>query len=131
MAEEITVSDLSLEIEAGGWVLDVREDFEFEDGHVPQAHHIPLNSVPDRFSEVPTSERIFVICKSGRRSQTAADFLASKGYDVVSVAGGTDCFWPRGVVRSQPLTRKKDHGTLRQTIQKGFRVSYPRASQRA
>ena len=90
MAAEITVSDLALEIEAGGWVLDVREDFEFEDGHVPQAHHIPLNSVPDRFSEVPTSERIFVICKSGRRSQTAADFLASKGYDVVSVAGGTD-----------------------------------------
>jgi rhodanese-related sulfurtransferase len=90
MAEEISVSDLALEIEAGGWVLDVREDFEFEDGHVPQAHLIPLNTVPDRYLEVPQTERIFVICKSGRRSQTAADFLASKGYDVVSVSGGTD-----------------------------------------
>ena len=96
MAAEITVSDLALEIEAGGWVLDVREDFEFEDGHVPQAHHIPLNSVPDRFSEVPQSQRIFVICKSGRRSQTAADFLESKGYDVVSVAGGTGAWISAG-----------------------------------
>ena len=45
MAEEISVSDLALEIETGGWVLDVREDHEFEDGHVPQAHHIPLGVV--------------------------------------------------------------------------------------
>ncbi len=90
MSEEISVSDLALEIETGGWVLDVREDHEFEDGHVPQAHHIPLGVVPDRYLEIPQGEKIFVICKSGRRSQVAADFLLGKGFDAVSVVGGTD-----------------------------------------
>ncbi|MFM5904031.1 MAG: rhodanese-like domain-containing protein [Microbacteriaceae bacterium] len=90
MAEEISVSDLALQIETGAWVLDVREDHEFEDGHVPQAHHIPLGVVPDRYLEIPQDEKILVICKSGRRSQVAADFLISKGFSAVSVVGGTD-----------------------------------------
>lgn len=90
MAAEISVSDLALEIQTGAYVLDVREDFEFEDGHVPTAHHIPLNTVPDRYLEIPQGEKIFVICKSGRRSQTAADFLVGKGYDAVSVESGTE-----------------------------------------
>ena len=90
MSQEISVSDLAREIEAGAWVLDVREDHEFEDGHVPQAHHIPLGVVPDRYLEIPQSERILVICKSGRRSQVAADFLEGKGFNAVSVVGGTD-----------------------------------------
>jgi rhodanese-related sulfurtransferase len=90
MAQEITVSDLALELEAGAWVLDVREDHEFEDGHVPQVHHMPLGVVPDRYLEIPQGEKIFVICKSGRRSQVAADFLEGKGFTAVSVEGGTD-----------------------------------------
>jgi rhodanese-related sulfurtransferase len=90
MATEITVSDLALEIQANAYVLDVREEHEFEDGHVPTAHHIPLGVVPDRYLEIPQSEKILVICKSGRRSQVAADFLLSKGFDAVSVVGGTD-----------------------------------------
>lgn len=90
MAAEISVSDLALEIETGAYVLDVRETDEFEDGHVPTAHHIPLGTIPDRYLEIPQDERIFVICKSGRRSQSAADFLNSKGFDAVSVDSGTD-----------------------------------------
>ncbi len=90
MVHEITVSDLALEIDTDAYVLDVREDSEFEDGHVPSAHHMPLGTVPDRYLELPQGEKIFVICKSGRRSFSAAEFLDSKGYDVVNVEGGTD-----------------------------------------
>lgn len=90
MTHEINVSDLALEIQANAYVLDVREDHEFEDGHVPTAHHMPLGAVPDRYLEIPQGEKIFVICKSGRRSQVAADFLDDKGFDAVSIEGGTD-----------------------------------------
>jgi rhodanese-related sulfurtransferase len=90
MAHEINVSDLALEIQTNAYVLDVREDHEFEDGHVPTAHHMPLGVVPDRYLEIPQGEKIFVICKSGRRSQVAADFLVGKGFDAVSIEGGTD-----------------------------------------
>jgi len=44
MAQEVTVDELEKAIAAGEYVIDVRESFEFEDGHVPQARHIPLNS---------------------------------------------------------------------------------------
>jgi rhodanese-related sulfurtransferase len=89
MATEITVSDLALEISDNAWVLDVREADEWNEGHVPTAHHIPLNSVPDNIHLIPKDERIFVICAAGGRSMTAADFLIGDGYDAVSVSGGT------------------------------------------
>jgi rhodanese-related sulfurtransferase len=89
MANEITVSDLALELDTNAWVLDVREDDEFADGHVPNVHHIPLGQLPDKFQLVPKEEKIFVICRSGARSQSGADYLISQGYDAVSVAGGT------------------------------------------
>ena len=90
MAHEITVSDLALEISDDAWVLDVREVDEWNNGHVPTAHHIPLNSVPDLIHVIPKDERIFVICASGGRSMTAADFLVGHGFDAVSVGGGTN-----------------------------------------
>jgi rhodanese-related sulfurtransferase len=89
MADEITVSDLALELETNAWVLDVREDDEFADGHVPNVHHIPLGQLPDKFHLIPKEEKIFVICRSGARSQSGADYLISQGYDAISVAGGT------------------------------------------
>jgi rhodanese-related sulfurtransferase len=88
MADEITVSDLALELDTNAWVLDVREDDEFADGHVPNVHHIPLGQLPDKFHLIPKEEKIFVICRSGARSQSGADYLISQGYDAVSVAGG-------------------------------------------
>jgi rhodanese-related sulfurtransferase len=89
MADEITVSDLALELDTNAWVLDVREDDEFADGHVPNVHHIQLGQLPDKFHLIPKEEKIFVICRSGARSQSGADYLISQGYDAVSVAGGT------------------------------------------
>lgn len=92
MAEEVTVDELEQAIAAGGYVLDVRESFEFEDGHVPQAKHIPLNSVPDNISVLPKDKKVWIICASGGRSMTAANYLEQQGFDCVSVAGGTNAW---------------------------------------
>ena len=89
MATEVTIDDLELAIAAGEFVVDVREDYEFEAGHVPNAHHIPLSTVPDRIGDLPVGEEIWIICQSGGRSMTAANYLDALGFEVVSVAGGT------------------------------------------
>jgi len=89
MAIEVTVNELASAIEHGGFVLDVRENDEWAQGHVPNAHHIPMNDVADRLDQLDDGARIFVICRSGKRSMTVADFLAEQGFDVVSVSGGT------------------------------------------
>ena len=90
MAEEISVDELAQRIDANAYVLDVREDWEFEDGHVPTAHHMPLGAVPDNYLEIPKDQEILVICKSGRRSQSAANFLLEQGFNALSVADGTE-----------------------------------------
>ena len=89
MAVEVSVEDLAREIAAGSYVLDVREDDEFAEGHVPTAHHIPLGQLESRLAEVEDGGRVFVICRSGARSAKGADVLFANGIDAVSVAGGT------------------------------------------
>ena len=89
MAIEVSIDDLAREIENGSYVLDVREDDEWAAGHVPTAHHIPLGELEARVAEVEDGGRVFVICRSGARSQKGADILFNNGIDAVSVAGGT------------------------------------------
>ncbi len=90
MATEVTIEELADVIDRGGFVLDVREQDEWDQGHVPNAHHIPMNEVPENLDRLDDGARIFVICRSGRRSMNVANLLEAQGYDVVSVAGGTD-----------------------------------------
>ena len=89
MAREVSINDLDKAIASGEFVVDVREDWEFQAGHVPSAEHIPLNTIPDRLAEIPKDQPVWVICQAGGRSMTAANYLEAQGYDVVSVAGGT------------------------------------------
>jgi rhodanese-related sulfurtransferase len=90
MGREVSLQDLEGAIAAGAHVIDVREAFEFEAGHVPSARHIPLNEIPDALAQIPKGEQVWLVCKSGGRSMRACDYLEAQGFDVVSVAGGTD-----------------------------------------
>ncbi|MGW4858175.1 rhodanese-like domain-containing protein [Kocuria palustris] len=69
-------------------VLDVREDFEWEAGHIEGAQHIPLGALSARYGEVPMDEDVYVICRSGGRSLKATAFLAQSGFDPINVLGG-------------------------------------------
>lgn len=89
MAQEVTIDQLEQALAADAFVMDVREEWEFESGHVPNAHHIPLNSIPEQLATLPREQQIWIICQSGGRSMTAANYLEAQGFDVVSVAGGT------------------------------------------
>ena len=93
--DEIDVDVLAERHAAGEFVLDVREEYEFVGGRVPQAHHIPMNEVPARLDELPHA-RINVICESGHRSRAITDYLRGQGYDAVNVAGGTGAWAARG-----------------------------------
>jgi rhodanese-related sulfurtransferase len=89
MAQEVNLNDLSQALGEDAFLIDVREDWEFRDGHVPAAIHMPLSSVPENLTALPKDKKIWVICQSGGRSMTAANYLEAQGFDAVSVAGGT------------------------------------------
>lgn len=69
-------------------ILDVRESYEWQEGHIPGARHIPLGELPDRLNELNAGQETVVVCWSGGRSSRACDFLASAGYRVTNLKGG-------------------------------------------
>ena len=70
------------------WLLDVREHDEWVAGHAPGARHIPLGELGARVGEVPQDQDIYVICRSGARSERAAEALSGAGWTAINVAGG-------------------------------------------
>ena len=89
MTQEVSISDLAFALGNKELIVDVREVWEYESGHVPTALSIPLSTVPDQLATLPKDKTIWVICQSGGRSMTAANYLGTLGYQAVSVAGGT------------------------------------------
>jgi rhodanese-related sulfurtransferase len=71
------------------FLLDVREPWEYQAGHVPGARLIPLGELEARVTEVPREQPVLVICHSGQRSLAAAGYLQQLGYAVSNVDGGT------------------------------------------
>ena len=66
-----------------GIILDVREEAEFAFGHIPQAKSIPLGELDERMNELDTNQDIYIICRTGRRSELAAHKLVEKGFQRV------------------------------------------------
>ena len=86
----VTVHNLKAAIDEGAsLIIDVREPYEYADGHVPGAELMPLMTVPQRLADLPTDRTVYVVCAVGARSAQAAAFLATRGVDAVNVDGGT------------------------------------------
>ena len=79
------------------FLLDVREDVEWREGHAPTAVHIPMYDVPQRLAELPAGEPIAVICHVGARSAQVAHWLRAQGYDAHNVDGGMELWSARGL----------------------------------
>ncbi len=78
-------------------IVDVREPWEFRNGHVPNAKLIPLGELHARYTELDPETPVAVICQSGNRSQTGAALLAQKGFkQVFNVREGTTGWKRRG-----------------------------------
>lgn len=69
-------------------VLDVREDYEWESGHIEGALHIPVDQIPGRLEELDPDEDLHVICRTGGRSHRVVQWLVANGYSAVNVDGG-------------------------------------------
>jgi len=71
-------------------VIDVREPWEYQQGHVPEAVLIPLGELAARVGELDPKQPVAVICASGNRSRSAAAFLGQKNFGTIyNVRGGT------------------------------------------
>ena len=77
-------------------VLDVREQEEYDSGHIPGAVLLPVNAIGEDSAAAVIPEKdsvVLVYCRSGNRSKTASKGLAELGYTQVYEFGGIQT-WP-------------------------------------
>lgn len=74
---------------ADGTTVDVRERAEYAEAHVPGALLVPMGELARRTDELDATRPVHVICASGNRSRAMTELLRARGFDAVSVAGGT------------------------------------------
>ena len=89
--EQIPVEELQHRIADGlvDEVLDVRRPAEWQTGHIPSAHHAPLNSLAEEAGTLDRHARVAVLCAGGFRSAIASSILEQHGFERVSnVVGG-------------------------------------------
>ena len=86
-------------------VLDVREDKEYAEGHIPKAKHIPLGQLAGRLQELDKfkSKPVLVTCRSGQRSARACGILKKAGFETVYNQAGGLIAWERA---NLPVTKK-------------------------
>lgn len=73
---------------ADAFLLDVRDDDEFAEGHAAGAVNIPLNDLRSRMEELPTGKPVHVYCGVGQRAYYAVRLLMQHGIDARDISGG-------------------------------------------
>ncbi|MGE5675522.1 MAG: rhodanese-like domain-containing protein [Mycobacterium leprae] len=70
-------------------VVDVREQWEYAEGHIPGSKLKPLNRIQSWAGELKKDDEIVLVCRSGARSASAYEFLQANGFtNLKNMAGG-------------------------------------------
>jgi glyoxylase-like metal-dependent hydrolase (beta-lactamase superfamily II)/rhodanese-related sulfurtransferase len=89
------------ELEGETTIIDIRNQNEWEGGHIEDSVNIPLNHLADRIAEVPKSGHVIVHCQGGYRSMIAASLLEKEGSNnVFDLVGGYQAW----VTAKRPVT---------------------------
>jgi rhodanese-related sulfurtransferase len=78
-------------------VIDVREPWEYANGHIPNAKLVPLAKIITAPAENVTTDNVIFVCEVGQRSAVAAEVAASLGKEnLYNLEGGTSAWRQRG-----------------------------------
>lgn len=106
MADNATIDSLSVQqastlfSEKNAIIVDVRENNEWQEQHIPNAIHIPLGELSSRLTELDAYKNSAIIaqCRSGKRSLQAAETLKSAGFTkVYNLEGGLNAWQKAGL----------------------------------
>ena len=96
MSRTIDIPTFAARRADGALVIDVREPMEYVQGHVPGARLVPMSRISQALSILRRGEDVYVICETGNRSDSMAEFLSTMGFDAISVSGGVSAWKAAG-----------------------------------
>ena len=86
---DVEASDIENLVKNKEFLLDVREEYEYQDGHIKGAVNLPLREILGKKDSLPKDKDIYVYCRSGHRSADAVNFLKSLGFEKIhNIEGG-------------------------------------------
>ena len=86
--EEISAAE-AISLSAGSArLIDVREPWEFDAGHAPQAINLPMSQLAERMPELDPDDTLLIVCHTGQRSLSVTGRLDHAGYSAINVSGG-------------------------------------------
>jgi rhodanese-related sulfurtransferase len=74
-------------------LIDVREQWEYDESHIPGITLIPMSELQSRLDEIPTDKEVILTCRSGNRSGQVHDFLEQQGFENVHNMEGGILAW--------------------------------------
>lgn len=80
-------------------ILDVREPYEWDAGHIDGSVHIPLSQVMagQEKGRLDPELPVVIVCKTGNRSELAALMLQARGFKAENFEGGTEAWVAAGL----------------------------------
>ncbi|MCH2538916.1 MAG: molybdopterin-synthase adenylyltransferase MoeB [Anaerolineales bacterium] len=102
---DITVADLKNRFDSGEKfrLLDVREDYEWDIVHLPEAELIPMGELPARLSELDSTDEYVVMCRTGVRSAQMLALLTNAGITRVKNLKGGIRAWATEIDSELPI----------------------------
>src|SRR2546425_7842473 len=100
---DLKLDEIRKLIDEGYEVVDVREDWEWNKGHLPGARHVVLNTILSNPTAQKFRDRTIFVCAVGERSAVAAEMAVALGVnDVVSFRSGTKAWKEAGLPLETP-----------------------------
>lgn len=87
--KQVKVSDVRSLVEQKAFIIDAREEVEFERGHLKTAVNIPLSEFRQRLEEIPKDQPVYIHCRSAQRSYNMVMALQNLGYEQVYNISGS------------------------------------------
>ncbi len=78
-------------------VIDVREAYEWEAGHVPGSRHVEIERVASAAPTIPRDRPVAFLCRGGVRAGMVATAFRAAGYDAFNVRGGLTAWVTAGL----------------------------------
>ena len=76
-------------------LIDVREQWEYDEGHLPGITLMPMNSIPNRLDKISKDKFVVITCHTGNRSSQVTKFLRDNGFDNVHNMLGGIAAWEK------------------------------------
>ena len=100
---DLKVDDIKKLVDEGRDVVDVREDWEWQKGHLPGARHVVLSSILAAPTAHTFKDGTIFVCQVGERSAVASEMAVALGVkDVVNFRGGTKAWKDAGLPLETP-----------------------------